>query len=135
MFFYMDARETRTFSSNFSTLRRKKIVGIYPRLQFLFMKWKKKVSSILASYQQIPPWSQKTNVKTEQPAGRPPHRIIRHHSLIRGVLIQSCSARGRNFTKYVFFHVQFGGLVQNSQNYCAISVKFKKNDFLLYKID
>ena len=59
------------------------------------------------------------------------------HSLIRGVLIQSCSAGGRNFTKYVFFHVQFGGLVQNSPNYCAISVKLKKkkNDFLLYKID
>ena len=46
------------------------------------------------------------------------------HSLIRGVLIQSCSAGARNLTKYVFFHVQFGGLVQNPQNYCAISVKF-----------
>ena len=44
-------------------------------------------------------------------------------------LIQSCSAGARNFTKYVFFHVQFGGLVQNSQNYCAISVKFKKKRF------
>ena len=41
------------------------------------------------------------------------------HSLIRGVLIQSCSAGDRNFTKYVFFQVQFGGLVQN---YCAISM-------------
>ena len=43
------------------------------------------------------------------------------HRLIRGVLIQSCSAGARNFTKHVFFHVQFSGLVQNSQNYCAIS--------------
>ena len=49
------------------------------------------------------------------------------HSLIRGVLIQSLSAGARNFTKYVFFHVQYGGgLVQKSQNYRAICVKFKK---------
>ena len=57
------------------------------------------------------------------------------HILIRGVHIQSCSAGARNFTKYVFFHVQFSGLVQNSQNYCAISVKLKKKKNLLYKID
>ena len=57
------------------------------------------------------------------------------HSLFRGVLIQSCSAGAKNFTKYAFFHVQFNGLVKNSQNHCAISVKFLKNDFLLYKID
>ena len=29
----------------------------------------------------------------------------------------------------------YNGLVQNSQNHCAISVKFLKNNFLLYKID
>ena len=29
-----------------------------------------------------------------------------HHSLIRGVLIQSCSAGAKNFAKNVFFHVQ-----------------------------
>ena len=57
------------------------------------------------------------------------------HSLIRGVTMQRCSAGAKNFTKYVFFHVQFNGLVKNSQNHCAISVKFLKNDFLLYKID
>ena len=61
--------------------------------------------------------------------------MIENEGLIRGVLIQSCSAGVKNFTKYVFFHVEFNSLVQNSQNYCAISVKFLKNDFLLYKID
>ena len=49
-------------------------------------------------------------------------------------LIQSYSAGARNFTKYVFFHVQFGGLVQNIQNYCAISVKLKKNNTIFYSI-
>ena len=48
------------------------------------------------------------------------------HSLIRGVPIQIFSAGARNFTKYVFFHIQFSGLVQNTQNYCAISVKLPK---------
>ena len=57
------------------------------------------------------------------------------HSLFRGVLIQSCSAGAKNFTKYVFFQVQFNGLVKTSQNYCAISVKFKKkNDFYSVKL-
>ena len=56
------------------------------------------------------------------------------HSLIRGVLIQSCSAGVKNFTKYVFCHPQFSGVIQNVENRCASSVKFLKNDFLLYKI-
>ena len=30
--------------------------------------------------------------------------------------------------------MQFGGLVQNSQNYCAISVKFKKTIFYSIKL-
>ena len=30
-----------------------------------------------------------------------------NHSLIRGVLIQSCSSGAQYFTKYVFFHQQF----------------------------
>ena len=38
---------------------------------------------------------------------------IHMHSLIRGVLIQSCSARAKNFTNYVFFHPQFSGVIQN----------------------
>ena len=62
-------------------------------------------------------------------------QAIALHSLIRGVLIQSCSTGAKNFTKYVFFHVQFNGLVKHSQNHCTISVKILKNDFLLYKID
>ena len=56
------------------------------------------------------------------------------HSLIRGVLIQSCSAGAKNFTNYVFCHSQFSGVIQNIQNCCAISAKFWKNWFLLYKI-
>ena len=42
------------------------------------------------------------------------------HSLIRGVLIQSCSAGDKNFTNYVFCHPQFSGVIQNIENYCAI---------------
>ena len=46
------------------------------------------------------------------------------HSLIRGVLIQSCSAGAKNFTNYVFCHVQFSGVIQNIENRCAIRAKF-----------
>ena len=42
------------------------------------------------------------------------------HSLIRGVLIQSCSASAKNFTNYVFCHPQFSGVIQNIENHCAI---------------
>ena len=46
------------------------------------------------------------------------------HSLIRGVLIQSCPAGAKNFTNYVFCHVQFSGVIQNIENRCAIRAKF-----------
>ena len=46
------------------------------------------------------------------------------HSLIRGVLIQSCPARAKNFTNYVFCHVQFNSPGQSSKNHCAIKAKF-----------
>ena len=42
------------------------------------------------------------------------------HSLIRGVLIQSCSAGTKNFTNYVFSHPQFSSVIQNIENRCAI---------------
>ena len=42
------------------------------------------------------------------------------HSLIRGVLIQSCSAGAKKFTNYVFCHPQFSGVIQNIENCCAI---------------
>ena len=42
------------------------------------------------------------------------------HSLIRGVLIQSCSAGAKNFTNYVFCHPQISGVTQNIENHCAI---------------
>ena len=48
------------------------------------------------------------------------------HSLIRGVLIQSCPAGAKNFTNYVFCHPQFSGVIQNIENCCAIRAKFKK---------
>ena len=46
------------------------------------------------------------------------------HSLIRGVLIQSCSAGAKNLTNYVFCHVQFNSPGQSSKNHCAIKAKF-----------
>ena len=46
------------------------------------------------------------------------------HSLIRGVLIQSCSAGAKIFTNYVFCHVQFNSPGQSSKNYCANKAKF-----------
>ena len=46
------------------------------------------------------------------------------HSLIRGVLIQSCSAGAKNFTNYVFCHPQFSGAIQNIENCCPIRAKF-----------
>ena len=57
------------------------------------------------------------------------------HTLIRGVLIQSCPAGAKNFTNYVFCHPQFSGVIQNIENSCAISAKFWNFDFCLYKID
>ena len=56
------------------------------------------------------------------------------HSLIREVLIQSCSAGAKKFTNYAFCHPQFTDVIQNIENCCAIRGKFKKNWFLLYKI-
>ena len=38
--------------------------------------------------------------------------LMTHHSLIREVLIQSCSARAKDFTNYVFCHPQFSGVIQ-----------------------
>ena len=50
----------------------------------------------------------------------PQTAILAYHSLIRGVLIQSCSARAKNFTNYVFCHPQLSGVIQNIVDYCAI---------------
>ena len=49
-----------------------------------------------------------------------------NHSLIRVVLIQSCSTRAENFTNYVFCHPQFISVVQNIENHCAIKENLKK---------
>ena len=58
-----------------------------------------------------------------------------YHSLIRAVLIQSCSAGAKNFTSnYLFCHPQFSGVIQNIENCCAIRAKFL-NSILEYKID
>ena len=61
--------------------------------------------------------------------------LVFKHSLIRGVLIQSCSAGAKKITNYVFCHPQFSGVIQNIENCCAIRAKFWKFDFWLYKID
>ena len=50
-------------------------------------------------------------------------RKEKNHSLIRVVLIQSCSAGAENFTNYVFCHPQFSGVIQNIENRCAIKAK------------
>ena len=42
----------------------------------------------------------------------------------RGVLIKSCLAGAKNFTNYLFCHVQFSGVIQNTENCCAIRAKF-----------
>ena len=47
---------------------------------------------------------------------------MRHHSLIIGVLIQSCSVGAKNFTNYVSCHPQFSGVIQNIENHCAILI-------------
>ena len=59
----------------------------------------------------------------------PPPLPGNYHSLIRGVLIQSCSAEAKNFTNYVFCHVQFNSPGQNSKNHCGIKAKISKFDF------
>ena len=51
-------------------------------------------------------------------------RLPGTHSLIRGVLIQSCSAGAKNLTKCVFYHVQFSGVIQNIAYHRAIKTKF-----------
>ena len=63
------------------------------------------------------------------------------HSLIRGVLLQSCSAGAKHFTKNVFCHPQFsGGVNQNIENCCAILTLFgyvdyyQNNQFYIVKI-
>ena len=66
---------------------------------------------------------------------------LQTHSLIRGVLIQSCSARAKNFTNYVFCPPQFGGVIQNIENRCAILTLFvyvdyyQNNQFYIVKLN
>ena len=63
------------------------------------------------------------------------------HSLIRGVLIQSCLARAKNFTNYVFCLPQFSGVIKNIENCCAIltpvclSIIIKIINFIESKIE
>ena len=63
------------------------------------------------------------------------------HSLIRGVLIQCCSAGAKNFTNYLFCHPQVSGVIQKIENLCAILtlfayvVYYQNNQFYIVKID
>ena len=61
---------------------------------------------------------------TEYPDAKERYDVLLH-SLIRGVLIQSCPARAKNFTNYIFCHVQFSGVIQNIENH--LSKILKKN--------
>ena len=60
--------------------------------------------------------------------------------MISGILTQSCSARAKNFTKCVFYHVQFSGVIQNIAYHRAIFTLFvyvdyyQNNRFYLIKI-
>ena len=63
-----------------------------------------------------------------------PHSSNVSHSLIRGVLIQSCSVGVKNFTNYVFCHPQFSGVIQNIENHCAIKEFFLKINFYSIKL-
>ena len=57
------------------------------------------------------------------------------------VLIQSCSAGAKNFTKCVFYHVQFSGVIQNIAYLRAIFTLFvyvnyyQNNQFYKVKIE
>ena len=55
--------------------------------------------------------------------------IVVLHSLIRGVLIQSCSAGAKHFTKCVFYYVQFSGVIQNIAYHRAIFTLFVYVDY------
>ena len=61
-------------------------------------------------------------------------KVQLRHSLIRGVLIQNCPAGAKNFTNYVFCHVQFDSSGQSSKNHCGIKAKFWKIDFYYIKL-
>ena len=66
---------------------------------------------------------------------------ISSHSLIRGVLIQSCSAGAKSFTNYLFCHPQFSGVIQNIETRCDILTLFvyvdyyQNNQFYKVKIE
>ena len=51
------------------------------------------------------------------------------HSLIRGILTQSCSAGAKNFTKCVFYHAQFSDVIQNIAYHRAIFTLFVYVDY------
>ena len=55
--------------------------------------------------------------------------LILIHSLIRGVLTQSCSAEAKNFTKCVFYLVQLSGVIQNIAYHRAIFTLFVYVDY------
>merc|ERR1712051_298101 len=67
--------------------------------------------------------------------------FLSSHSLIREILTQSCSAGAKNFTKCVFYHVKFSGVIQNIAYHRAIFTLFfyvdyyQNNQFHLIKIN
>ena len=69
-----------------------------------------------------------------------PRSSPQYHSLIRGVLIQSCSTEAKNFDKYVFYHVQFSCVIQTIAYHRAIFTLtvyinyYQNNQFYIVKI-
>ena len=61
-------------------------------------------------------------------------KILAVHSLIRGVLIQSCSARAKKFTNYVFCHPQFSGVIQHIENHCMYNFDSRLSMSIIIKI-
>ena len=58
------------------------------------------------------------------------------HSLIRGVLLQSCSTGAKNFKNYVFCHPQFSCVIQNIESHCAIKAKKKfRHPLFLFSVE
>ena len=77
-----------------------------------------------SDFVQISGYSNKTSGGAVSQGAGHHNNQIPQHSLMRGVLIQSCPAGAKNFPNYVFCHVQFNSPGQSSKNHCANKAKF-----------
>ena len=72
--------------------------------------------------QESPPKNSSNQINQQQPCSSSSASLA--HSLIRGVLTQSCSTGAKNFTKCVFYHVKFSGVIQNIAYHHAMKTNF-----------